>query len=56
LYSRRLRTVRLVQLVQLAERAEETAKEKRDNSAAITAFIYILGYQQAVISRYIDSV
>jgi hypothetical protein len=56
LYSRRLRTARLAQLAQLAERAEETAKEKRDNSTAITAFIYILGYRQAVISRYINSV
>jgi predicted nuclease with RNAse H fold len=56
LYSRRLRTARLAQLAQLAERAEETAKEERDNSAAIAAFVRILGCRRAVISRYIDSV
>jgi hypothetical protein len=56
LYSRRLRTARLAQLAQPAERAEETAKEERDNSTAIAAFIYILGYWRVVISRYIDSV
>jgi hypothetical protein len=56
LYSRRLRTARLVQLVQLAERAEETAEEERDDSAAIAAFVRILGCWRAVISRYIDSV
>jgi CII-binding regulator of phage lambda lysogenization HflD len=44
LYSKRLRTVQLAQLVQLAERVEKIAKEERDNSAAITAFIYILEY------------
>jgi hypothetical protein len=56
LYSRRLRIARLVQLAQLVERAEKTAKEERDNSAAIAAFICILEYRRAVISRYIDSV
>jgi hypothetical protein len=56
LYSRRLRTARLAQPAQPAERAEETAKKERDNSAAIAAFVYTSGCQQAVISRYIDSV
>jgi predicted nuclease with RNAse H fold len=56
LYSRRLRTAQPAQPAQPAERAEETAKEERDNSTAITAFIHILGYRRAVISRYIDSV
>jgi hypothetical protein len=56
LYSRRLRTAQLAQLAQLAERAEETAKKERDNSAAIAAFVRILGCRRAVISRYIDSV
>jgi hypothetical protein len=51
-----LRTAQPAQLAQPAERAEETAKEERDNSAAIAAFVRILGCQQAVISRYIDSV
>jgi hypothetical protein len=56
LYSRRLRTARLAQLAQPAERAEETAEEERDDSAAIAAFVRILGCRRAVISRYIDGV
>jgi hypothetical protein len=56
LYSRRLRTAQLAQLVQLAERAEETAKEERDNSTAIAAFVRTSECRRAVISRYIDSV
>jgi predicted nuclease with RNAse H fold len=65
LYSRRLRLAELGLLAQLAERVEraeeraeerveERAEEEIDNSAAIAAFIRILGCRRAVISRYID--